>query len=269
MDNVQAEIGVFGGSGFYNFLDNVKLIDIDTPYGKPADKVALAEISGKKVAFLPRHGSKHQYPPHKIPYLANLAAFKQLGVKRVIGPCAAGSLQKDIQPGSFVICDDIVDMTKSRSETFCDGPKVYHMHMTNFYCPELRETAINAVIKNSIRCHETGTVVVINGPRFASRAESRMYSEMGFQVINMTQYPESYLARELDMCYVNISLITDYDIGLVGINGIEPSQVDVILKVFKENNDKLKKVLFTLINDMSTAQDNCQCGNTMACSVIN
>jgi 5'-methylthioadenosine phosphorylase len=265
----QADIGVFGGSGFYSFLEDVQSVEINTPYGQPSDKIALAEIKGKKVAFLPRHGSKHQLPPHKINYLANLYAFKELGVKKVIGPCAAGSLQKEIKPGDFVVCDDLVDETKQRAETFFDGPKVYHIHMAEPYCPELRQEAIKAVKKNNIHCHETGTVVVINGPRFATKAESRSFSKRGFQVINMTQYPESYLAKELDMCYVNISLITDYDVGLIGLDGIKAAPVNDILRVFKENNDRLKNVLFTLIENMSIAQDKCFCAKTTEFSAMN
>lgn len=262
----QAEIGVFGGSGFYNFLENVKEIEIDTNYGKPADKIAIAEISGKKVAFLPRHGAKHQLPPHKINYLANLAAMKELGVKRIIAPCAAGSLQKNIKPGDFVIGSDIVDMTKGRNSTFYDGPKVVHVHMAEPYCPDLRDYAVKAVKENDITYHETGTIVVINGPRFASKAESQSFAKNGWQVINMTQYPESYLAKELDMCYVNISLITDYDIG---VDGVPVSSIEQILSTFKENNEKLKKVLFSLIEFMPTEQDKCNCKNTLAHSAIN
>jgi 5'-methylthioadenosine phosphorylase len=198
-----------------------------------------------------------------------LYAFKQLGVKRVIGPCAAGSLQKEIKPGDFVVCDDIFDATKQRPETFYDGPKVYHVYMADAYCPELRREAIQAVRANNINCRETGTVVVINGPRFATRAESRMYSRQGFQVINMTQYPESYLAKELDMCYVNISLITDYDVGLIGSDGIQAAPINEILRVFKENNEKLKNVLFTLIENMSVEPVVCQCCRTTQFSAMN
>ncbi len=261
-----ADIGVFGGSGFYSLLQDVKQVEIDTPYGKPADKISIAEIAGKKVAFLPRHGADHRFPPHKVPYLANLWAMKELGVKKIIGPCAAGSLQRDIKPGDFVICDDIVDMTEGRPATFYEGPKVVHVHMAEPYCPALRKLAIAAVKEEGISVHENGTVVVIKGPRFATRAESRSYSRNGWQVINMTQYPESYLAKELEMCYVNISLITDYD---VGVEDVPPTEVEQILATFAANNEKLKKVLFNLIGKISLDSSNCNCANTIACSAIN
>lgn len=262
----KAEIGIFGGSGFYKLLNDVEEVEVNTPFGKPSDKIAIAEISGKKVAFLPRHGKKHQFPPHKVNYRANLYAFKELGVKRVIGPCAAGSLQKHIKPGDFVVCDDYVDLTEGRISTFYEGPKVVHVHMAEAYCPDLRKLAIEAVKKNNIVCHEKGTVVVIKGPRFSTKAESKQYSRNGWEVINMTQFPEAYLAKELDMCFVNISLITDYD---VGVEGVLPTEVAQILKTFNDNNDKLKKVLFTLVELMSVEQNNCQCKNTLAHSAVN
>ncbi len=261
-----ADIGVFGGSGFYSFLDNVKEIQVKTPYGNPSDKISIAEIAGKKVAFLPRHGKHHQLPPHKVNYRANIAAFKQLGIKKIIGPCAAGSLQKEIKPGDFVVCDDFVDQTEGRISTFYEGPKTVHVHMADAYCPELRKLAIQSIKQNNITCHEKGTVVVIKGPRFATRAESKSYSRNGWEVINMTQVPEAYLAKEADLCYVNISLITDYDIG---VEGVEPSELNKILQTFKANNEKLKSVLFKLIELMPIEQNNCQCKNTLTHSAIN
>lgn len=262
---VTADIGIFGGSGFYKLLNDVQEIEIETPFGKPSDKIAIAEISGKKVAFLPRHGKKHSFPPHKVNYRANLYAFKELGIKRVIGPCAAGSLQKHIKPGDFVVCDDYVDQTEGRISTFYEGPKVVHVHMAEAYCSELRSLAIEAVKKNNVTCHEQGTVVVIKGPRFATKAESRSYSRNGWEVINMTQFPEAYLAKELDMCYVNISLITDYD---VGVEGVPPTEVEQILKTFSANNDKLRKVLFSLIEMMPIERTKCHCAETLAHSAV-
>lgn len=263
---LRAEIGIFGGSGFYKLLNDVQEVEVETPYGKPSDKIAIAEISGKQVAFLPRHGKKHQFPPHKVNYRANIAAFKQLGIKRIIGPCAAGSLQKNIKPGDFVVCDDLVDLTEGRISTFYEGPKVVHVHMAEMYCPELRRLAIQAIKENNIACHEKGTVVVIKGPRFSTKAESRMYAHHGWEVINMTQAPEAYLAKEMDMCFVNISLITDYD---VGVEGVPPTEVAQILKTFNDNNEKLRKVLFKLIELMPIDQHNCNCKNTLAHSAIN
>lgn len=253
-----AEIGIFGGSGFYEFIEGVREIEVETPYGKPSAKVALAEISGRKVAFLPRHGKKHEYPPHKINYRANLWAFKSLGVRRVISPCAAGSLQPGVKPGDFVICDQLVDRTSGRISTFYDGPQTTHISFADPYCPELREVATKKAQELGIQVHKRGTVVVIEGPRFSTRAESKWFSSMGWEVINMTQFPEAVLARELEMCFVNISLITDYDVGLEGHPDIKPVTHEEVIRVFNENNDKLKKLLFEMVPAIP-AEAKCAC----------
>lgn len=255
----KADIGVFGGSGFYSFLENIQEIDMDTPYGKPSDKIALATYEGKKVAFLPRHGKKHQFPPHAIPFRANLYAMKQLGVKKIIAPTASGSLQADIKPGDFVICDQFVDRTWGRQDTYYDGSDVKHISPAHPYCPELRKIAIDTGKSLGITTHERGTVVVIQGPRFSTVSESRWFSNMGWEVVNMTQYPECYLARELGICYANISLITDYDAGLEGRDDIAPVTHEAVLKVFEENNDKVKKLLFEIIKKVDLSQDRCEC----------
>jgi 5'-methylthioadenosine phosphorylase len=256
----KADIGVFGGSGFYSFMDNVTEIDIDTPYGKPSEKVSIANFNGKSIAFLPRHGKKHQYPPHKIPYKANLYAMKQLGVTRIIGPTASGSLQPHIKPGDFVITDQFVDRTRGRDDTYFNGPEVNHISSAYPYCPNLREIAIQAAKLSGITIHEKGTVVVIQGPRFSTVAESRWFNKMGWDVINMTQYPECYLARELGICYLNIALITDYDTGLEGREDIVPVTHDEVLKVMDENNDRVRELLFEIINriDLSYECSHCQ-----------
>jgi len=253
------DIGVFGGSGFYSFLDNVEEIEIDTPYGKPSDKFAIATYEGKKIAFLPRHGKNHQFPPHMINYRANLYAMKQLGVKKILAPTASGSLKAEIKPGDFVICDQFVDRTSGRKDTFFDGPETKHPSPAHPYCPELRKLAIQAGKDLGITIHEKGTVVVIQGPRFSTVAESRWFSKMGWDVINMTQYPECYLARELGICYVNISLITDYDAGLEGRDDIAPVTEEEVLKVFAQNNEKVKELLFEVIKRIDLSNDKCNC----------
>ena len=197
-----AEIGVFGGSGFYSLLENVREVKVDTPYGPPSDNVFLAEVSGRKVAFLPRHGRMHTIPPHMLNYRANVWAMRSLGVQAIISPCAAGSLQKHVKPGDFVVSDQFVDRTNGRKDTFFDGPIVTHVSPADTYDPELRQIAIDACRKNNISVHETGTVVVIQGPRFSTKAESKWFSDAGWEVINMTQYPEAYLCRELGMAVV-------------------------------------------------------------------
>lgn len=243
----KADIGVFGGSGFYSFLENVEEIDVDTPYGKPSDKISLATFEGKRIAFLPRHGKKHHLPPHMVPYKANIYAMKQLGVTRIIGPTASGSLRPDVKPGDFVICDQFVDRTWGRKDTYFDGPETRHISAAHPYCPELRKIAVETGKSLGITTHEKGTVVVIQGPRFSTVSESRWFSKMGWDVINMTQYPECYLAREQGICYVNIALITDFDAGLEGNENIQPVSEEEVLRVFDENNEKVKKMLFEII----------------------
>ena len=202
MAKAQAEIGVFGGSGFYSLLDGVDEVTLETPYGAPSAKVAIGEIGGRRVAFLPRHGKDHQLPPHIINYRANIWAMKELGVTQIIGPCASGSLQPRVKPGDFVFCDQYVDRTKGRIDTFYDGPVATHISSAEPYCPAMRSIAIGAAAELEINAHEEGTVVIIQGPRFSTKAESRWFSAQGWEVINMTQYPEAYLARELEICYL-------------------------------------------------------------------
>ena len=244
---MRAEIGVFGGSGFYSFLEDVQEVEADTPYGKPSHTIALAEVGGRKVAFMPRHGNKHTLPPHMINYRANMWAMKELGVSRIIAPCAAGSLQADVKPGDFVICDQFVDRTTGRKDTFYDGPKTVHVSTADPYCPEMRSLAIDVAKKQGVHAHPEGTMVVIQGPRFSTRAESRWFSSMGWRVINMTGYPEVTLARELEMCYLNISLITDYDVGLEGVPGVKPVSHEEVVRVFNSNNERIRKLILELI----------------------
>lgn len=244
----KAEIGVFGGSGFYSLLDDVREVKIDTPYGAPSDSLMLATVHGRKVAFLPRHGRNHTLPPHKINFRANVWAMRSLGVQAIISPCAAGSLQPHVAPGSFVVCDQFVDRTNGRADTFYDGPIVTHVSPAETYDPVLRKLAIEAIKENGIECHETGTVVVIQGPRFSTKSESRWFHDAGWEVINMTQYPEAYLCRELGMAVVNISLITDYDSG--AFTGHEAVTAHDVLEVFKSNAEKAKRVVMDLIKKM-------------------
>ena len=240
-----AEIGVFGGSGFYSLLEDVREIKVDTPYGAPSDSFFLAEVGGRSVAFLPRHGRRHTIPPHGVPYRANVWAMRALGVKAVISPCAAGSLQREVAPGDFVVCDQFVDRTRGRADTFFDGPIVSHVSSAEIYDPMLRAIAIDVIREHGIPVHERGTVVVIQGPRFSTKAESRWFSDAGWEVINMTQYPEAYLCRELGMAVVNISLITDYDAGV--IEGTEVVNALSVLEVFEKNASRIQKVVLDMI----------------------
>ncbi len=240
-----AEIGVFGGSGFYSLLEDVTEVKVDTPYGSPSDSLFLANVSGRNVAFLPRHGRRHAIPPHKINYRANVWAMKSIGVKAVISPCAAGSLQAHVKPGDFVLCDQFVDRTRGRIDTFFDGPIVTHLSAAEIYDPVLRGIAAEVIKKHGIPLHESGTVVVIQGPRFSSKSESKWFSDQGWEVINMTQYPEAYLCRELGMSVVNISLITDYDSGVM--TGTKPVSAMEVLEVFEQNAKRIREVVLEMI----------------------
>lgn len=244
----KADIGVFGGSGFYSLLDEVREVKVDTPYGPPSDAVFLAEVGGRRVAFLPRHGRNHTIPPHKINYRANVWAMRSLGVQAIISPCAAGSLQKEVEPGSFVVCDQFVDRTNGRVDTFYDGPIVTHISPANTYSKALRDLAVKTIRAHEIECHDGGTVVVIQGPRFSTKAESKWFHDAGWEVINMTQYPEAYLCREMGMAVVNISLITDYDTGV--FSGTEAVTAHDVLEVFQKNAERIKKVVLDLITRM-------------------
>jgi 5'-methylthioadenosine phosphorylase len=258
----RADIGVFGGSGFYSLIENAREVTIETPYGAPSDKLALGEIAGKRVAFLPRHGKVHRFPPQSINYRANLYAMKILGVKRIIAPTACGSLMPEVKPGSMVVADQVVDRTTGRKDTFYDGPITTHVSFADPYCPTMRPVAIEALRSLDIDTHERGTIVVIQGPRFSTRAESRWFAAAGWEVINMTQYPESYLARELEMCYVNISLITDYDVGLEGVGGIEPVSHHEVIEVFNRNNARVKDAIYRIIENLDLKQD-CKCQHAL------
>ena len=212
--------------------------------------------------FIPRHGNKHSLPPHKIPYLANLWAMKELGVNKIIAPCAAGSLKAEVKPGDFVICDQFIDRTNSRTDTFFEGPNVTHISAADPYCSDMRQHAINTCKDLNISCHETGTMVVIQGPRFSTKAESRWFSSIGCSVINMTGYPECVLAREQEICYVNISLITDYDAGLTENPEIKPVTTEEVVKTFHENNQKIKKLVYAMIENMPEKSE-CRCNKAL------
>jgi len=244
----KADIGVIGGSGFYELIPDVKKISIDTRYGKPSEDISLAGIGDKQVAFLPRHGQDHRLNPSEINYRANIDAMHQLGVKALISPCCVGSLRPDIKPGDFVVTDQFINFTSGRKDTFFESPKVEHLSAAHPYDEKLRQLALREAKALGITVHDGGTVVVINGPRFSTKAESRMFSILGADVINMTQYPEGYLCIEKGIPVVNIALITDYDAGLEGRDDIQPVTGEEVLRVLAENNEKVKELIFKLID---------------------
>jgi 5'-methylthioadenosine phosphorylase len=259
----QAEIGVLGGSGFYRLLEDVEYIDLETPYGSPSDSIAVGKVEGRSVAFLPRHGAKHTIPPAAINYRANLWGLKELGVTQVIAPTASGSLQSRVRPGEFVICDQFVDRTWGRQDSyFGRGPRVAHVAAADPYCPVMRRLAVELARELDVPVHDGGTIVVIQGPRFSTRAESRWFSSLGWEVINMTQYPEVMLARELEMCYVNVSLITDYDVGLEAASGIAPVSAAQVERVFSSNNQRLRELILRLVPRLPVERS-CPCASAM------
>ena len=246
----RAEIGVIGGSGFYEFLDDATEVHFETPWGEPSGPLTLGWVTGRAVAFVPRHGRNHQLPPHRINARANLWALRELGVERVIGPCAVGSLRPDVAPGDLVILDQLVDRTWGRPDTYMDSPVVEHVSFADPYCPEIRSTLAGAAPEagwEAERVHARGTVVVVQGPRFSTRAESRWYSTAGIDVINMTQYPEVYLARELGLCYAGLALVTDRDTGVEGDPSAEPVTMEAAMAVLADNVEKTRALLATAI----------------------
>ena len=204
----------------------------------------IGEVGRTRVAFLPRHGRAHELPPHRIPYQANVWAMREVGVRRIIGPNASGALKAELQLGEFVVCDQFVDRTSGRADTFYDGPETTHVSAAEPYCPDLRRLLVETARELGIPVRDRGTVVVIQGPRFSTRAESRWFQQAGWDVINMTAYPEGHLARELGLCYANVSMVTDHD---VGVEGSEPVSAKVVMRVFQENNERLRELLFAVI----------------------
>jgi 5'-methylthioadenosine phosphorylase len=247
-------LGVIGGSGFYSFFGpDSRDIDVDTPYGDPSAPVTVGAVGDHEVAFLPRHGVSHQFPPHTVPYRANMWAMRKLGVRRVFAPCAVGSLNLDIGPGSVVVPDQLVDRTRGRADTYFDAGAV-HVDFADPYCPTLR-TAVTALpaVPSVV---DGGTMVVIQGPRFSTRAESRWFASAGFSLVNMTGYPEAVLARELEICYAAIALVTDLDAGVTAGEGVKA--VDVFDQ-FEKNVGMLKDLVRSAIGRVAAERTCTDC----------
>lgn len=230
-------IGIIGGSGLYGIFEPKKILKIHTPYGAPSDDIQIGFIEDVEVAFLPRHGRGHRIPPHKINYRANIYAMKEVGVERLIGVSAVGSLKEDYKPGNIVFVDQYIDFTKKREYSFYDGPRVVHISTADPFCPEMTEIFIDVCKKNEIEYKNRGTYVCIEGPRFSTRAESKMFRTFA-DIIGMTLVPEVQLAREMEMCYVSIATVTDYDVWAE-----KPVSTEEVIKVMKENEEKVKKIL--------------------------
>ena len=249
----RADVGVFGGSGLSTFLDDVEEVTIDTPYGATSAPLTIGDVGGRRVAFLPRHGRKHELPPHRIPYRANVWAMRELGVRAIVGPGAAGSLQAHVHPGELVVVDQLVDRTWGRPDTFFDGPEVRHVSFADPYDAAMRSALVKAARRLELRVHDGGTMVVVQGPRFSTRAESRWFTSMGWEVVNMTGHPEAVLAAEDRSFYSNpgfdaaVALITDYDVGLEGAAGVEPVTQEMVFAFFEGNIARVRALLFEAI----------------------
>ncbi|MFG1868800.1 S-methyl-5'-thioadenosine phosphorylase [Micromonospora arborensis] len=252
-----ADIAVIGGSGLYALLDGTAH-ELETPYGPPSDAVTIAEVAGRRVAFLPRHGRDHRHPPHLIPYRANLWALRSLGVRQVLAPCAVGGLRPELGPGTFVVPDQLIDRTSGRAQTYYNQGAV-HVPFADPYCPNGRQALLTAAAGRDVTVVDGGTVVVVEGPRFSTRAESRWYASFGGTVVNMTGHPEAVLARELALCYSSIALITDLD---AGVQAGESVTQDEVFRVFAANTDRLRGVLLDALAALPAAQD-CVCGHAL------
>ena len=258
-----ADIGVFGGSGFYSFLDSVSEVEIDTPFGATSDLVSIGTVGDKRVAFIPRHGRDHRHTPAAVPARANLWAMRSLGVRTVIGPCAAGSLEPSVHPGDFVVLDQLVDRTWGRPDTFYDAGLRHHVSFADPYCPVVAAAAAAAGRAIGVSVHDRGTVVVIQGPRFSTRAESAWFRAQGWEVVNMTQYPEAYLARELGMHYAGIALITDYDTGVEHDPGVAAVTQDHVFAFFEENLHRMRALLLEMIPRVAPEPSGCDCASAI------
>ncbi len=234
-----AEIGIIGGSGFYALADHLRPVEVDTPFGPPSAPVMLGEIEGRSVAFLPRHGEHHQFPPHRIPSRANLWALRSLGVSQVLAPSAVGGLRPELGPGTLVVPDQFVDRTSGRAQTYFDDEAI-HVSTADPYCPDGRQAVLAAAADRGWPPVDGGTLVVIEGPRFSTRAESRWFTANGWSVVGMTGFPEAALARELALCYTCIALVTDLDAGVEEGHGVTHNEV---MAVFAQSIEQLKCLL--------------------------
>jgi len=256
---MQAEIGIIGGTGLYDpkLLKNVQELTVETPYGRPSDSITVGELSGKCVAFLPRHGKKHTIRPTDINVRANISALKKLGVKRILAPSTVGSLREEYHPSEIVFCDQFIDRTTRREQSFYTENKVCHISVAEPMCPELRQNLI-AVAKNmGIKMHETGTYVCIEGPRFSTKAESKMYRQWKADVVGMTLVPECVLAREAEICYASISTVTDYDVWKD-----HPVCVDDIVEIMKSNIESVKLIIAETIAKLPN-ESACKCNEAL------
>jgi methylthioadenosine phosphorylase (EC 2.4.2.28) len=264
----KAEIGIIGGSGLYDpgIIKDAQEVKVYTPYGEPSDYITVGKVEGRSVAFLPRHGRGHRIPPHKINYRANVWAMKELGVKFLISVSAVGSLRLDYKPGDFVVPDQFIDMTKKRDYTFFDGPVVAHVSMAEPFCESLRRVIISASKDLNITTHDRGTYICIEGPRFSTRAESRVWKEVfKADIIGMTLVPEVNLACEAQLCYATIAMVTDYDVFAE-----IPVTAEEVTRVMAENTEKVKRLLYEVIKRLPEKPEEglCSCCRSLETALV-
>jgi 5'-methylthioadenosine phosphorylase len=254
------EIGIFGGTGIYDsgLLENPQEIDIDTPYGKPSDTITVGMFNGRKIAFLPRHGKKHTIPPHMINFKANIWAFKELGITRIIAPSAVGSLKEEFEPGHFALPTQFLDFTKSRDGSFSEDGRVIHISVADPFCPELQSSILQVTENQDMKIHKECTYVCIEGPRFSTKAESKFYRATGAEIIGMTLVPECQLAREAQICYASISTVTDYDVWAE-----KPVTAKEVMETLSKNVERTKKILTELIDKIPKTRS-CSCEKALA-----
>ncbi len=253
-----APVGVIGGSGLYSLFQDAEEILVETPFGDPSDVLMRGTVAGREVVFVPRHGRSHQHPPHRVGYRANLWALRYLGVRQVLAPCAVGSLRPELGPGTFVLPDQLVDRTTGRANTFFDIGAV-HVPFADPYCPNDREAVLKAGAAIGQPIQDGATMVVIQGPRFSTRAESQWYAAQGWSLVNMTGLPEAALARELALCYTSVALVTDLDAGLDEHSSVAQKEV---FQVFARNVERLKEILLRSIESLGV-QGDCRCSHAL------
>jgi 5'-methylthioadenosine phosphorylase len=261
----QAKIAVIGGSGLYDIegLKHIEEVNPDTPFGKPSDTITIGRLEGVGIAFLPRHGQGHHLSPTEVPYRANIYALKGLGVEQIISVNAVGSFKKEIKPGDLVIPDQLIDRTRHRVDSFFGGGIVVHIPFAEPFCPVLSQILYHAAKEAKASVHFKGTYVVMEGPAFSTRAESRLYRSWGADIIGMTALPEAKLAREAEICYSSIAGVTDYDSWQ---EQGEPLVVDVILNILRQNVDTIKKIIKLAVAKIPEKRD-CDCAKALSVAI--
>ena len=262
----RASIGVIGGSGLYEMdgLTEVESVNVDTPFGEPSDAVVLGDLDGVRVAFLPRHGRGHRFNPSQIPARANIYALKSLGVERIISVSAVGSLKEEFAPLDLVVPDQLIDRTRLRESTFFDTGMVVHVAMADPFCAHTSQAVHQAAQQLDITVHPGGTMVVMEGPAFSTRAESFMYRSWGADIIGMTALPEAKLAREAEICYATMAWITDYDCWH---QGSESVTVEMVIANLQKNVATSKNLLRQLIPALDSRRD-CPCESALRDAII-